>query len=219
MVDLGRVTAATDFIVSDNYEEKEKSQSWNKSSKILTLNGDNNGFKKPWKNGNTLKTTDKSTLSFQIASYKNPIAVDLFDNENIEGLKKEKFGSIKTSKHTFAGHFISQNPFEFPRQQNGDKKNEPEVMQFKASQKLLDSERPTPSQPTGPLVSSTSSSNGNIDKETYVGRTPEFELLTTPKWIVFDGSDGYRRPQLATVKLTNRDKEPVMFRLRGRFWS
>uniref|UniRef100_A0AC35G1C8 MSP domain-containing protein n=1 Tax=Panagrolaimus sp. PS1159 TaxID=55785 RepID=A0AC35G1C8_9BILA len=60
------------------------------------------------------------------------------------------------------------------------------------------------------------SSIGNVDKETYVGRTPEFELLTTPKWIVFDGSDGYRRPQIATVKLTNRDKEPIMFRLRGR---
>uniref|UniRef100_A0A914QB52 Uncharacterized protein n=1 Tax=Panagrolaimus davidi TaxID=227884 RepID=A0A914QB52_9BILA len=175
------MTAATDFIVSDNYEEKEKSQSWNKSSKISTLDGDNDGFKKPWKNENTLKTTNKSTLSFQIASYKNPFALELFDNENVEGLKKEKFGSIRTSKQTFTGHFKSQNPFEFPRQQSGDKKNEPEVMQFKASQKLLDSERPSSSQPTGPLVSSTSSSNGNIEKETYVGRTPEFELLTTPK--------------------------------------
>uniref|UniRef100_A0A914ZDG5 MSP domain-containing protein n=1 Tax=Panagrolaimus superbus TaxID=310955 RepID=A0A914ZDG5_9BILA len=65
-------------------------------------------------------------------------------------------------------------------------------------------------------VSSATSGSGLIEKENYVGRTPEFELVTSPKWIVFDGSDGYRRPQLSTVQLTNRDKEPVLFRLRGR---
>uniref|UniRef100_A0A7E4VCA0 Major sperm protein n=1 Tax=Panagrellus redivivus TaxID=6233 RepID=A0A7E4VCA0_PANRE len=61
------------------------------------------------------------------------------------------------------------------------------------------------------------SSNTAIDpKDTYVGRAPENELKVTPRWLVYDGSDGYRRPQLNTVKLTNLDKEPVYFRLRGR---
>uniref|UniRef100_A0AC35F2X7 Uncharacterized protein n=1 Tax=Panagrolaimus sp. PS1159 TaxID=55785 RepID=A0AC35F2X7_9BILA len=132
------------YYVSDNYEEKEKSQSWNKTSKISSLNGDNDGFKQSWKNGNTLKTTNKSTLSFHISAYKNPITLDLFDNENI--------GSIKTSKQSFTGPFKSQNPFEFPRQQDGDKKNEPDVMQFNTSQKLLDSERPSSSQQTAQSV-------------------------------------------------------------------
>jgi hypothetical protein len=100
-----RGTAATYFIVFDNYEEKGKLQSWNKSSKIsTTVNEDNNDLKKRWKNENILNITNKSTLSLHIAAYENSneaVASDLFDVENIEGIKKEKFGSIKISKQCF----------------------------------------------------------------------------------------------------------------------
>uniref|UniRef100_A0AC35GXS8 Uncharacterized protein n=1 Tax=Panagrolaimus sp. PS1159 TaxID=55785 RepID=A0AC35GXS8_9BILA len=108
------------YNVSDNYEEKEKLQSWNKSSKVsafATFNEDNNDLKKCWKKENTLNTNNKSTLSLHIEAYKNPIASELFGNENIEGLKREKFGSIK--KRCFTDNLKSRNPFEFPRQQNG----------------------------------------------------------------------------------------------------
>uniref|UniRef100_A0A914R7T3 Uncharacterized protein n=1 Tax=Panagrolaimus davidi TaxID=227884 RepID=A0A914R7T3_9BILA len=115
-----RGTAATDFIVSDNYEGKKESQSWNKSFKTSTFptfNEDHNDLKKRWKKENTLNTINKSTLSLHIAAYENPIASDLFGNENITRLKREKFGSIK--KLCFTDSLKSRNPFEFPRQQNG----------------------------------------------------------------------------------------------------
>uniref|UniRef100_A0A914PP05 Serine/threonine-protein phosphatase n=1 Tax=Panagrolaimus davidi TaxID=227884 RepID=A0A914PP05_9BILA len=131
-----RRTAATYFIVSDNFEANIKLQSWQKSSKSSSLNEDNN-LKKEWKNGNTLN----STRSLHISAYKNSIASNLFGNKNIKGSKKEKFGSA--SEQSFTGAFKPQNPFEFPRQQSGDQKTEPEVAQFKASQKLLDSKQPS----------------------------------------------------------------------------
>uniref|UniRef100_A0AC35F5U4 Uncharacterized protein n=1 Tax=Panagrolaimus sp. PS1159 TaxID=55785 RepID=A0AC35F5U4_9BILA len=131
------------YYVSENYEEKEKSESWNKSSEISTLNEENNDSKKRWKNKNTLNAMNKSTISLHISAYENSIASDLFDGENIERLKKDKLGSINTFKQSFTGVFKSQNPFEFPRQQSGDQKNKPEVMQFKKSQRLLGSQRPT----------------------------------------------------------------------------
>uniref|UniRef100_A0AC35FDZ6 RZ-type domain-containing protein n=1 Tax=Panagrolaimus sp. PS1159 TaxID=55785 RepID=A0AC35FDZ6_9BILA len=117
---------------NDKNCEKEKSQSWNKFFKISTSTTLNEN-KKRWKSEKTLNTTNKSTPSLHIAAYENsPEAAvsDLFDDKNIKGLKKEKFGSIKTSDS-----LKSRNPFEFLRQQSGDQRNEPEVMKFEASQK------------------------------------------------------------------------------------
>uniref|UniRef100_A0A914Q9W0 Uncharacterized protein n=1 Tax=Panagrolaimus davidi TaxID=227884 RepID=A0A914Q9W0_9BILA len=151
--------AATNFTVSNDYEEKGKLRSWNKSSKastFTTLNEDNNDLKKRWKNKNYLKITNKSTLSLHIAAYENSneaIASDLFDDENIEGLKKEKLGSIKTSKHCFIDRLM--NPFDFPRQQNENQRIEPEVAQFKASQRLLASQPATTSQQMPPGAAGT----------------------------------------------------------------
>uniref|UniRef100_A0A914PPL1 Protein-serine/threonine phosphatase n=1 Tax=Panagrolaimus davidi TaxID=227884 RepID=A0A914PPL1_9BILA len=117
-------TAATNFIVSDNFEEKEKLQSWDKSStasSFITFNEDNDDLKKRWKNENTLKITNKSTLSLHIEAYNNSTEAASSD------LKKEKFGSIKTSKQCFTNSLKFRNPFEFPRQQDGDQRNKQEV--------------------------------------------------------------------------------------------
>uniref|UniRef100_A0AC35EXL6 Uncharacterized protein n=1 Tax=Panagrolaimus sp. PS1159 TaxID=55785 RepID=A0AC35EXL6_9BILA len=120
------------YCVSDNYEGKVKLQSLNESSKtsnFTTLNEDNNDLKKRWENKNILNITKKSTLSLHIAAYENPneaVASNLFDEKNVERLKKEKL--------------FFTNPFEFPRQQNENQRNEPEIMQFKTTQRLLSME-------------------------------------------------------------------------------
>uniref|UniRef100_A0AC34F4M8 Protein kinase domain-containing protein n=1 Tax=Panagrolaimus sp. ES5 TaxID=591445 RepID=A0AC34F4M8_9BILA len=85
-------------------------------------------------NQNNLNTINNSTLSLHIAAYENSIDETPSDS-GTEELKEEKFGSIKNLKQSFIGSRI-QNPFEFPRQQKGIQVNEPEVMQFVASQKL-----------------------------------------------------------------------------------
>uniref|UniRef100_A0A914QYF1 Uncharacterized protein n=1 Tax=Panagrolaimus davidi TaxID=227884 RepID=A0A914QYF1_9BILA len=144
-----------EYCVSDNYEEKGNLQSWNKSFKtstFTTFNDDNNDLKKRWKNKNILNTSNKRTLSLHIAAYENSneaVTSDLFDDENIEGLKKEKLESIKISKQCFTDRLKSRNPFEFPRQRSGDRINEPEILRFSASQRLLGSQALTSSQQIG----------------------------------------------------------------------
>jgi hypothetical protein len=56
-----------------------------------------------------LNVTNKSTLSLHIAAYENSneaFASDFSVDENIGGLKKEKLGSIKTSKHCFTDRLM-----------------------------------------------------------------------------------------------------------------
>uniref|UniRef100_A0AC34G7D8 Uncharacterized protein n=1 Tax=Panagrolaimus sp. ES5 TaxID=591445 RepID=A0AC34G7D8_9BILA len=85
-----------------------------------------------------------STLSLHIEAYENSIenddSVAAVEDKN-EGLKE--FGLIKKWKNVkqlfaFGSSSSSaiQSPFEFPRQQKNEE-TQPETMQFKASQKLL----------------------------------------------------------------------------------
>uniref|UniRef100_A0AC34GX15 Uncharacterized protein n=1 Tax=Panagrolaimus sp. ES5 TaxID=591445 RepID=A0AC34GX15_9BILA len=87
-----------------------------------------------------------STLSLHIMFYENSVEAvsDSFKREN--GMKKKKNGILKALKKVFIPSSV-QNPFEFPRQQEGHS-NVPEVMHFKASQGLLN-----------PNASTTTSSN------------------------------------------------------------
>uniref|UniRef100_A0A914Q3W4 Ubiquitin-like protease family profile domain-containing protein n=1 Tax=Panagrolaimus davidi TaxID=227884 RepID=A0A914Q3W4_9BILA len=116
---------------------------FNKSSKIstfTTLNEDNDD-KKRWNNKNFLNTANKISNIYEISP--KTVGLNLFvKNEHINGLKKETFGTIKTSTKRFANIFKFENPFEFARQQREDDgKNEPEIMHFKSSQHLMRSSR------------------------------------------------------------------------------
>uniref|UniRef100_A0AC34GSK7 K Homology domain-containing protein n=1 Tax=Panagrolaimus sp. ES5 TaxID=591445 RepID=A0AC34GSK7_9BILA len=86
------------------------------------------------------ESNNNSTLSLHIAAYENSME-DSTESGEEEGIKKQVDKSMikkwKSGKNFFTGSVnIIQNPFELPRQQESIKK-EPEIMQFKASQKLL----------------------------------------------------------------------------------
>uniref|UniRef100_A0AC35FGG5 Clathrin/coatomer adaptor adaptin-like N-terminal domain-containing protein n=1 Tax=Panagrolaimus sp. PS1159 TaxID=55785 RepID=A0AC35FGG5_9BILA len=111
------------------YERKEKSQVWNKSED-LSVNvirpkgeSDEEEVKKNWKSDGLLNSSN-STLSLHIAAFENSNEYDISDGKNA-ALKKQLFpGSI------------IQNSFEFPRQQEGGRATAPDIMQFRASQRM-----------------------------------------------------------------------------------
>uniref|UniRef100_A0A914YKM7 Uncharacterized protein n=1 Tax=Panagrolaimus superbus TaxID=310955 RepID=A0A914YKM7_9BILA len=103
---------------------------------------------------------------FDIAAYENSIeasAASGSDSDERDGLNNQKGKSgfattLETLKQFFNGQPASiQNPFEFPRQQGENQASEPAVMQFKASQRLLN---PNQMDPTG--TKRTADNNSNI---------------------------------------------------------
>uniref|UniRef100_A0A914YZ66 ubiquitinyl hydrolase 1 n=1 Tax=Panagrolaimus superbus TaxID=310955 RepID=A0A914YZ66_9BILA len=90
------------------------------------------------------KSANNSTLSLHIAAYENSVEDKTDSNgskRDDSKSKSEKTALIKkwnTSKQGFIDSLLFiQNPFEFPRQQEDEDNYDPEVMQFKASQRLL----------------------------------------------------------------------------------
>uniref|UniRef100_A0AC35F9L1 Uncharacterized protein n=1 Tax=Panagrolaimus sp. PS1159 TaxID=55785 RepID=A0AC35F9L1_9BILA len=156
-----------DLKVFENFKQKEKLQSWNKSFDLclntLTINDEiEEESQKSWKKDDLLKNaTNKSTLSLHIAAYENSIEA----SESEFGGKNDK--SLKNTKQSFAAasKFFFQNPFEFSRQQESNEETkEPEISQFKASQKLLN--------PNESLTTTATDVEGGGNDESYLPIIP-----------------------------------------------
>uniref|UniRef100_A0AC34FUF4 Uncharacterized protein n=1 Tax=Panagrolaimus sp. ES5 TaxID=591445 RepID=A0AC34FUF4_9BILA len=137
------VTKLSDFTDSHDLYTTKNSHSWNKSNKLSSLSFLN--FNEESEEKHQIKksksTNNNSTLSLHIAAYENSVE-DPGDSNGgkTEDSKNEKSILIKKLEASKQGFCRSlsfiQNPFEFTRQQE-DRRNHPEVMQFKASQQLL----------------------------------------------------------------------------------
>uniref|UniRef100_A0AC34FUK7 Uncharacterized protein n=1 Tax=Panagrolaimus sp. ES5 TaxID=591445 RepID=A0AC34FUK7_9BILA len=125
------VTKLSDFTDSVDLQAKRESSSWNKSNKHLSSNILNLKQKSEEKDElEKPKNTNRSTLSLHITAFENSIEADTSD------LNECEIEASKTVKQGFVGSsFFVKNLFEFPRQQE-DPSNQPEVMQFKSSQRL-----------------------------------------------------------------------------------
>uniref|UniRef100_A0A914QDR0 C2H2-type domain-containing protein n=1 Tax=Panagrolaimus davidi TaxID=227884 RepID=A0A914QDR0_9BILA len=111
----------------DNFNDSQtKKSSWNKSHTILSLNLSNfySGEKETMSDENCSSSNcNSSTLSLHISAYENSFGGG---KDLVKNVKQISVGPT----------LINQNYFEFPRQQENEKVMEPQVISFKASQKL-----------------------------------------------------------------------------------
>uniref|UniRef100_A0A914QHJ8 NADH dehydrogenase [ubiquinone] 1 beta subcomplex subunit 10 n=1 Tax=Panagrolaimus davidi TaxID=227884 RepID=A0A914QHJ8_9BILA len=118
----------------------KESEAWNKSADLrshaFTFNDKaEEEAKKKWtKDG--LSDVKSSTLSLHISAYENSKEITGLDSFNGHLMGKR-------IKLTWINNFF--NPFEFPRQQEKDQVNKPELMGFRANQKLLAPDQSTSS--------------------------------------------------------------------------
>uniref|UniRef100_A0AC35F720 SWIM-type domain-containing protein n=1 Tax=Panagrolaimus sp. PS1159 TaxID=55785 RepID=A0AC35F720_9BILA len=141
--------------VSDSFEVNEKSKAYNnasmssqytntfESSNFNTLSFINKKeeLDDKWKKKASPNTTNGSTLSLHISAYKNSLvagASDFLGNKTFKK-KNEKFNWCKKGRNNILVGLnpAIQIPYEFPRQQKGNEEVNPEIMQFKWSQQLL----------------------------------------------------------------------------------
>uniref|UniRef100_A0A914QD63 Uncharacterized protein n=1 Tax=Panagrolaimus davidi TaxID=227884 RepID=A0A914QD63_9BILA len=123
-----------DSTVSDSNKEGKKFLTLDKPSGWFKL--DNNVEEEPekqWKKNGSSSTVNNSTLYLHIAAYER--SVEVAASDSFGGKKKEDLKN-GVSRSILASKFVIQNPFEFPRQQS-EEICEPELSQFRASQRLL----------------------------------------------------------------------------------
>uniref|UniRef100_A0A914PFJ1 Uncharacterized protein n=1 Tax=Panagrolaimus davidi TaxID=227884 RepID=A0A914PFJ1_9BILA len=89
-----------------------------------------------WKKESDLNKTKGSTLSLHISAYENDTVADYVISQSLPRKDMDSGKRLEATKHYFTAESTAA-MFEIPRQQT-DELKKPEIMQFKASQKLID---------------------------------------------------------------------------------